>query len=41
MRSNAIRKMCIFVKVNCNDNYFLLWKHIDDVGSYNGICSKK
>lgn len=41
MRINAIMKTCIFVKANCDDNYFLLWKQMGDVGSYREICSKK
>lgn len=40
MRSNTIRKMCIILKANCDDNYILHWKYRDDVGSYNGFVQR-
>lgn len=40
MRSNSIRKMCIILKANCDDNYILLWKYRDDFGSYNGFVQR-
>lgn len=40
MRSNTIRKIYLILKANCDDNYILLWKYRDDVGSYNGFVQR-